>query len=249
MKKMAIQKQKSKGKVKQNSTQSIQQVLETAFLAGDMDTIQGKPYLVYDIETQMTTGDMLKQKFMMAYVIDSIDKKYRYVNFETLPKFVDYMLKFDGYIIGYNQIWFDNPVCVHNIGGDESITEQLNAKSIDVMVFLQNMIGRRMKLTKVAESLISTGKTLDSGLEAQQLYEEYEKTGLKSLLEKVKRYCKNDVKMTLLVFLYVMYYKELHHDDTTSSYTTTDIIEKSQKVIKRNDTEQQHTKNDSLFAG
>ena len=116
------------------------------------------------------------------------------------------------------------------------------------MVFLQNIIGRRMKLTKVAESLISTGKTLDSGLEAQQLYEEYEKTGNKSLLEKVKRYCKNDVKMTLEVFLYIMYYQELHHDEQTHSYTLEDIVARSQKVIKAADTQQpQQVSNTSLF--
>jgi hypothetical protein len=34
---------------------------------------------------------------------------------ENLEEFVQKMLNFDGYIIGYNQIYFDNPVSVYNV--------------------------------------------------------------------------------------------------------------------------------------
>ena len=38
-----------------------------------------------------------------------------------------------------------------------------------------------------------------------QLLKEYENTGDKTLLAKVKNYCKNDVKMTLTILLYLLY--------------------------------------------
>jgi hypothetical protein len=39
---------------------------------------------------------------------------YSCIMMENLKDFVQKMLDFDGYIIGYNQIYFDNPVSVYN---------------------------------------------------------------------------------------------------------------------------------------
>jgi len=42
--------------------------------------------------------------------------KYEYIDQEGLKKFVEKMVNFDGYIVGYNNIGFDNPVCIYNMG-------------------------------------------------------------------------------------------------------------------------------------
>ena len=41
--------------------------------------------------------------------------EYTAIMKEDLKAFVDKMLNFDGYIVGFNQIWFDNPVVCYNL--------------------------------------------------------------------------------------------------------------------------------------
>jgi hypothetical protein len=41
--------------------------------------------------------------------------EYRAIMKENLKDFVDEMLLFDGYIVGFNQIRFDNPVSARNV--------------------------------------------------------------------------------------------------------------------------------------
>ena len=54
------------------------------------------------------------------------------------------MLDFDGYIVGFNSIAFDNIVSVYNVGGDEEDIKKINAKSIDLFLFIQAMTGKRL---------------------------------------------------------------------------------------------------------
>jgi len=83
-------------------------------------------------------------------------------------------------------------------------------KSIDPFLLLYKLLRKRLKLTKVAESLVSMGKTLDSGAEGSKLLNEYKRTGDKKALNKVKKYCKNDVRITLGIFLYLLEHKKVH---------------------------------------
>jgi hypothetical protein len=39
---------------------------------------------------------------------------YEYIDADTLKEFVQKMLERDGYIVGFNNIRFDNPVCIYN---------------------------------------------------------------------------------------------------------------------------------------
>jgi len=72
--------------------------------------------------------------------------------------------------------------------------------------------------------LISIWKTLSSWLEWTKLLIEYEKTWDKKLLTKVQNYCKNDVKMTLWVILYLMKYQKLYLDWEEINYDLQDLI-------------------------
>jgi predicted PolB exonuclease-like 3'-5' exonuclease len=40
--------------------------------------------------------------------------KFTYIDPEGYKKFFDFLLNYDGYIIGWNQIGFDNPVTAYN---------------------------------------------------------------------------------------------------------------------------------------
>jgi hypothetical protein len=117
---------------------------------------------VYDIETTWTGDALTDHSFAIAYSMESTDGTYKFIDQTSLQKFVDYLLAFDGYIIGFNQIWFDNPVIIHNIGGTQEMIDELNRKSLDLMVFVQHMTGRRMGLNALATALVGLQKTLSS---------------------------------------------------------------------------------------
>ncbi len=115
------------------------------FQTGNYSQILDKPYLVYDIETT-AVDDLRSAKFLLAYAMYPHGEKmeYRCIMQEDLKAFVDEMLAFDGYIVGFNQIWFDNPVSVWNVGYGDREIELLNQKSIDLYVFFQKLTKRRI---------------------------------------------------------------------------------------------------------
>jgi hypothetical protein len=56
-------------------------------------------------------------KFILAYSMEANEQHkmtYEYIDEEGLEAFVQKMLDWDGYIVGFNNIWFDNPVCIYN---------------------------------------------------------------------------------------------------------------------------------------
>lgn len=102
--------------------------------------------MVYDIETTVV-DDLRSAKFLLAYAMRPLPDHtmdYECVMIEDLKQFVDAMLAFDGYIVGFNQIWFDNPVSIWNVGYGQKEIDILNAKSIDLYVFFQNLTKRRI---------------------------------------------------------------------------------------------------------
>ena len=51
-------------------------------------------------------------------------------------------------------------------------------------------------------------------------------------LEEFKKYCKNDVRMTMLIFLYFMHYKKLFIEGEEITFTLEDLEMKSRQEIK-----------------
>lgn len=193
--------------------------------------IAGKPYIVYDIET--SGWGIRNQTFEMAYSITTTDElledsklPYRYVDIDAAKKYADYLLDFDGRVIGYNSIWFDNVVLLENVGYEKEKITQLHLKSLDPFLLLRKLTGRRMSLNNVAQTLIAEEKTLSSGQEWQQLLEEYKKTHNEKLLNKVKEYCKNDVHLTLWVMLYLLHYKNVMLDGQAYEVDERTLLEK-----------------------
>lgn len=214
--------------------QSIKNTLEDEFDNGDRRTFLDKPYLVYDIETTWTSNDLKNQKFVLWYMLDSSSGKYKLVEEESAQKFADYLLKFDGWIVGFNQIGFDNPVMLYNTDFDEEKLAILNNKSVDIFYFMRQRIGRKIGLNKLWEALIGLKKTLDSWAEWSNILKEYQQTGDKKLLEVVKKYCKNDVKMTHLIFLYLLKYKKLFEEWEEILFTDEELMEYGQLMAEKN---------------
>ncbi|HCB51427.1 TPA: hypothetical protein DEP21_02520 [Patescibacteria group bacterium] len=120
--------------------------------------------MVYDIETTIA-DDPKNAEFLLGYAMYPIEDNkmhYEYISQENLPDFVQKMLDFNGYIIGYNNIRFDNPVCIHNTTKKQEDIDTINEKTIDLFVFLYSLTRKRLGLNKVANALVGIQKTLES---------------------------------------------------------------------------------------
>lgn len=214
---------------------SIEQILMDAFQEWILSTILWKKYLVYDIETIWSLDDLSQMKFTLAYAMEPNAQNkmtYEYIDQEWLHEFVQKMLDFDGYIVWYNNIRFDNPVCISNTGRWQDDLQKLNEKSIDLYVLIRSLTGKRMGLNKVSEALVGISKTLESWAEWEILYQKFLESGDKKHLEELKQYCKNDVRMTALVLLYLMHFKKVFIEWEEVTFTLEDVINKANREIK-----------------
>ncbi|MFA7298769.1 MAG: ribonuclease H-like domain-containing protein [Candidatus Absconditabacterales bacterium] len=214
---------------------SIEQILLDEFHTGRYSTIGGKNYMVYDIETDTNIQNLKETKFLLAYAMHPTGANkmsYEYVDQEGLKDFVQKMLDFDGYIIGFNSIAFDNMVSVYNVGGSEGDIKKLDEKTIDLFLFVQAMTGKRLGLNKIAQALVNITKTLTSGAEGEVLYKKYIEENDLDALETFKKYCKNDVRMTMLVFLYFMHFKKLFIEGDEITFTLEDLVNQSNQDVK-----------------
>ncbi len=198
--------------------------------SGELQYIMDKPYVTYDIETTFDGEGHSHQHFEMAYSVSTDDISngltYSYIDRTSMQRYCDYLLEYPGRIIWYNQIWFDNPVLIHNCWYGQTELDILNKKSIDPFLFFHKLLKRRLKLSKIAESLVSSGKTLESWAEWANLLQEYKRTGDKKALRKVKKYCKNDVRITLWVFLYLLSNNKVHIEGETKEFDLNTLIQR-----------------------
>jgi len=217
-------------KQKNWSQKSIENILLEEFRDWKYSQIFDKPYLVYDIETTSDTNDVKQFKFLIWYCMQpeaDNTMSYEYIDQEHLSQFVKKLLEFDWYIVWFNNIWFDNPVCIYNVGLWQSEIDILNNKTIDIFMFIRNLTWKRLKLNKVAETFIWSGKNLESWLEAEKLWKQYEETWDKQYLEEYKQYCKNDVRITALSLLYLLHFKKIFIEGDEIFFNIKELVEKS----------------------
>lgn len=233
VKKYIVKKQRQVGQ------KSIEQILMDSFVQGTFSQILGKPYLVYDIETSLI-GDRLEDtEFYIWYSMEEDgDGKMHYecIMPEDLESFVEKMLQFEGYIVWFNQMRFDNPVCIYNVWGTQEQIDILNQKSIDLYVFVQQITWKRMWLNKISEALIGVSKTLDSWANVEMMWKARKQSGDNSILKEIQKYCKNDVRMTALLFLYFLHFKKIYMDGAEYSYNIAEFIDKSNNIVKKIET-------------
>ena len=209
---------------------SIENILLEEFRNWKYWQILDKPYLVYDIETTSDTNDVKQFKFHIWYCMQpqkDNTMSYEYIDQEHLWKFVKKMLEFDWYIVWFNNIWFDNPVCVYNAGLWQQEIDILNGKTIDIFMFIRNLTWKRLRLSKVAETFIGSSKTIESWVEAEKLWKQYEETWDKKHLEEYKKYCKNDVRITALSLIYLLHFKKIFIEWEEILFDIQDLIERS----------------------
>ena len=225
------------------SNRSIKEILVSEFDEGLWSLIGDKPYIVYDIETEnITSNNIATHKFTIAYAFLSQDRKYKLITKENMKKFADFLLDFDGYIIGFNHIGYDNPVLMYNAGYSVDEIQKLDDKSIDIFLFVYHLLKRRMSLNKLGDALIGIKKTLESGMAGEKLRRDYIDKGDEKAFTEYKKYCKNDVTMTHLLLLYLLRYKKLSDegDDITFDEQTFLSLSKakSDEIVAVNNVQQ-----------
>lgn len=237
---------------------TILDILMDEFMEWQYETINGKPYVTYDIETLLANDDTLHLlEFELWYAINSadckewVDKINKYIAKDSIKKFTDFLLDFDGYIVGFNSLAFDNRVIAYQAGYGQEEIDKLNAKSIDIFMFLRNKINKRIGLNKVATAMVWLAKNLDIAVDGIWLLQDWLKNRNAESLEKVKKYCKNDVKMTLWILLYFIKYQEFYIDGEKIDFTIDELLELAAKDRnKRNKVENKTavlTQANSLF--
>jgi len=158
--------------------------------------------IVFDIETanifeDVGSSDPAKLDISIVGVYDSATDTYETYKIEELPKLWPRIEQAD-VLIGYNSDHFDIPLLNKYYPGDLT-----KIKSVDLLVEVKRVLGRRLRLDSVAEATLGVNKS-GHGLEATQWWKE----GKEDL---VRKYCLDDVKITKEIYDYALKHKELKY--------------------------------------
>ena len=156
--------------------------------------------IVFDIETRnifqdVGRADPLLLDISLVGLYDYETDQYHSFLQEEFPKMWPLIEKAD-VLIGYNSDHFDIPLLNKYYPGDIS-----KIKSLDLMAEIKKSLGRRIGLGAVAEATLGIGKS-GNGLEAVEWW----KTGE---IEKIRKYCLDDVKVTKDLYEYMSKNKKI----------------------------------------
>ncbi|MDD5050469.1 MAG: ribonuclease H-like domain-containing protein [Candidatus Pacebacteria bacterium] len=151
--------------------------------------------IVFDIETrnifsEVGSNDPAKLDISIVCAYDSETGEYSSYLMEELPKLWPLIEKAD-MLVGYNSNHFDIPLLNKYYHGDLS-----KIKSLDILEEIRKVLGRRVKLDQVAEATLGTKKS-GHGLDAIVWWKKGE-------IDKVRKYCLDDVKITKDVYEYAL---------------------------------------------
>jgi len=162
--------------------------------------------IVLDIETQNTFREVGKSdpaaldiSLLVIYDYDT-DQYTSYLQ-EDLPKLWKVLEQTD-MIIGYNSDHFDIPLLNKYYAGDLT-----TIKSLDLLAKIHKAIGKRVRLDDIASATLGLNKSA-SGLEAIEWWKNGE-------IEKIRKYCEQDVRVTKEVYDHALKKGTLKFKDLT----------------------------------
>lgn len=163
-------------------------------------------YVVFDIESISASGsnvrgkiDVSDQQITMVGLYDSETDSYSSYLKEDLHKLWP-VLERTNLLIGYNSDSFDIPLLNRYYPGDLA-----QIPSLDLMTEVQKVLGRRVRLQSLAAATLGKSKKGD-GLKAGEWWQQ-------GLVDKVREYCLEDVKITKELFDYAREKGELKYLD------------------------------------
>lgn len=160
--------------------------------------------ITFDIEAvspNFTRGriDVASLELTLVAIHDSETNTFSSYLKEELPALWPVLERAD-MLIGYNSDAFDIPLLNRYYPGDLS-----HIRSLDLMVEVQKVLGRRLRLDALAQATLSRGKSGD-GLQAMVWWQE-------GKVEKVREYCIEDVRLTRELYDYAKEHKSLKYKD------------------------------------
>jgi uncharacterized protein YprB with RNaseH-like and TPR domain len=160
--------------------------------------------IVFDIETRNIFSDVGKADatlldISLVGVYDYETDKYSSYLVEDLPKLWPLIEKAD-MLITFNGDHFDIPLLNKYYSGDLS-----KIRSLDILKEIRESLGRRIGLSKIAQGTLGKDKS-GHGLEAVAWWKSGE-------IEKIRKYCLEDVKITKEVYEYALKNKKLKYTE------------------------------------
>lgn len=166
--------------------------------------------IVFDTETRNVFSDVASNDpaaldLSVVCIWDSQTDSYSHYFQEDLPKLWPIIESADA-LVGFNSDHFDIPLLAKYYTGNLG-----NILSIDIMKAVKESLGRRIKLDSIAEATLGK-KKIGHGLEAIVWWRNGE-------LDKLVKYCIEDVKITKEVYEYALKHKELKFTDKITGAT------------------------------
>lgn len=160
--------------------------------------------ITFDIETanslpSFDRGNLAKLELALVGIHDSENNEFSSYTKEELPQLWPILERAD-MLIGYNSDAFDIPLLNRYYPGDLS-----TIRSLDLMIEVQKVLGRRLRLQSLAEATLGRGKKGD-GLKSIEWWQQ-------GLVDKVREYCIEDVRLTRELFDYAVTNQGLKYKD------------------------------------
>lgn len=161
-------------------------------------------YIVFDLETQNTFSDVGSNdprdlSISVGCVYDSGTNEYTTVAIDELQKLWPIIEQAE-VLVGYNSDHFDIPLLNKYYPGDLT-----KIKSIDILAFIKDSLGKRLRLDSIAQATIGAKKS-GNGLMAIKWWREGD-------IASIKKYCKQDVKVTKEIFEYALANQKVFYKD------------------------------------
>jgi len=182
-----------------------------------------KDIVYYDLETQRSISsvggyshiDQLKVSVGVAY--STRTGRYHIFGEDGMDELIQMLLSAD-LVVGYNHIGFDYKV----LHGYTILDLESQTNNLDMMLDIQGIIDKRLKLDAIASASLGMSKTAD-GLEALKWWKEYAQTKDKEPLMKIAKYCAYDVKVTRFVHEYGMEHGHVKYDDKMGGVSEVEV--------------------------
>lgn len=158
--------------------------------------------ITLDIETTSAAAGGFDPSALTLSLIgihDTEDDSYQSFTVPELPKLWPILERAD-LLVGYNSDHFDIPILNKYYAGDLT-----KIRSVDLLNEIRNVLGRRIKLDSVAKGTLGRKKS-GHGLDAVKWWAE-------GKIEKVRKYCLDDVKITKEIYEFALTNKKITYDD------------------------------------
>ncbi|HMO78638.1 MAG TPA: ribonuclease H-like domain-containing protein [Candidatus Paceibacterota bacterium] len=160
-------------------------------------------YLVFDIETtDIILDDPMNLEIAVVSVYEKNNNSIKSFLKDQLHQMWPIFERVD-FVVGYNSDHFDIPLLNKYYQGN------LNSiKSIDILKYIKESFGKRVKLESVANGTLGYGK-ITSGIQAVEWWKQ-------GKIDDVIKYCEQDVLITKDIFEYILENKKVKFKDLIS---------------------------------